>query len=327
MLPALREKPLLRRRAESARATAGTHTVSEPAADRPKAVAPASSTAKRRSQASPRPAAPREETGAFARLPSGAASARRNCRGATEVTGDGSARVETSPRGAGSGRVTAACPEVEAGTAGGSATARLVLTCDQPSLSRASCWAVVSGDSARPSVPPCGRATGGAVVGCSAGWGWVGGTSTGTGAMVESGAETTGVTALLHRIQWRPEPVHTSDRFDTARLLADTGRHSAWKRRIQVAPEPSRPAGSRCCSTRSTRNSNRCYEHHLRSRLVQYLWTDPRNSFRNWDRCRRSYRSSPQGCQAREVRLAVRFRAVPRGRLARGVRATADTAV
>ena len=46
MLPALREKPLLRRRAESPRATAGTHTASEPAAERPKAVAPASSTAK-----------------------------------------------------------------------------------------------------------------------------------------------------------------------------------------------------------------------------------------------------------------------------------------
>lgn len=178
-MPALGEKPLLRRRAESSRATAGTHTASEPAADSPKATAPVRSTAKKRSQASPRPAPPREETGAFARLPSGGASARRNCRGATEVTDEGSVRTGTSSRSAGSGRVTAAGREVEAETAGreveaetaGGTTARLVLTCDQPSLARASCWAVVSGDSARPSVLPCGRATAGAVVGCSAGWG------------------------------------------------------------------------------------------------------------------------------------------------------------
>src|SRR5580765_5414096 len=140
MLPALREKPLLRRRAESSRATAGNHTVSEPAAERPRAVAPASRTAKRRSQAPPRPAAPREETGTFARLPSGgAASARRNCRGFTEAIGEGSARLETSPRGTGSARITAAGAEAEAGATGGCAAAWLVLTCDQPSLSRASC--------------------------------------------------------------------------------------------------------------------------------------------------------------------------------------------
>ena len=165
--------------------------VSEPAAERPKAVAPASRTAKTRSQAPPRPAAPREETGTFARLPSGgAASARRNCRGSAEVTDEGSARVGTSPRGAGSGRVTAAGREVDAGAAATVVAARLVLTCDQPSVSPpASCPAVVSGDAARPSVPPCGRATAGAVVGSSGGWGWLGGTSAGyrCGGRVRSG--------------------------------------------------------------------------------------------------------------------------------------------
>ena len=112
----------------------------------------------------------------------------------------------------------------------------------------------------------------------------------------------------LQRIRSRLEPVRTPRRFDTARLPADTGPHSAWKRRIEEVPEPPRPEGSLCCSTRSTRNSNRCYEHQLRNRLAHYLWTDQRNSFRNWYRCRRSHRSSPQGCRAREVRLAVRFR-------------------